>query len=94
MDKPSIQRFQRNPDLVATEMDGDIVMMSIERGEYYGIDGVGPRVWELLESPVTTADIVKTVCEEFEVDETTCRADMERFLGELQDYKLVGVTAN
>jgi len=31
--------FVRNPDLIAADMDGDTVMMSIECGEYYGIGG-------------------------------------------------------
>ena len=43
----------RDPDMIAAEMDGDLVMMSIERGEYFGVGGVGPRLWELLEAPWT-----------------------------------------
>ena len=35
-------RFARNPNLVAAEMDGDMVMMSIEHGTYFGLTGIGP----------------------------------------------------
>ncbi len=87
---PSIL-YLRNPNLIATEMDGDTVMMSIDRGEYFGIGGVGSRVWELLERPRSLTDIVRTICDEFEVDETTCRADIERFIGELQGHGLASV---
>lgn len=31
--------FVRNPDLIATDMYGDTLMMSIEYGEYYGFGG-------------------------------------------------------
>jgi hypothetical protein len=34
--------FVRNPDLIATDMDGAAVMMSIECGEYYDSTGGGP----------------------------------------------------
>ena len=81
--------YIRNSDLITTEMDGDIVMMSIERGEYFGIGGVGSRVWELLEKPVTLPDITAIICAEFDVDQTTCQADMEQFLGELESHGLI-----
>jgi hypothetical protein len=81
--------FVRNPDLIATDMDGDTVMMSIERGEYYGVSGVGTRIWELLETPKTVAQIITSICAEFEVDEATCQADAERFIRELMDNGMV-----
>lgn len=84
-DKP----VQRNPDLIATDMDGDTVMMSIERGEYFGIGGVGSRVWDLLESPVTLADIVISICAEFEVGGADCEADMQAFLQQLHEHDLI-----
>lgn len=78
----------RNPDLIATDMDGDTVMMSMERGEYFGIGGVGSFVWSLLENPVSLNDIVEAICAEFDVDETTCRGDMEHFIAELRQHGL------
>jgi hypothetical protein len=82
-------RFQCNPDLIAADMDGDKVMMSIERGEYFGISGVGPRVWELLAAPISISKITQVICDEYEVDETTCLADMRTFVEELIKHGLV-----
>lgn len=86
-------RVVRMPDLIASEMDGDLVMMSIERGEYYGISGVGTRVWELLERPVTLAEIVAAICREFEVDTSVGEQDMRQFLEELLKRGLVQTVA-
>ena len=79
----------RDPDMIAAEMDGDLVMMSIERGEYFGIGGVGTLAWELLEQPTTVDHLVAAVCEEFEVDADTCRADLLAFAEELMAMGLV-----
>ncbi|WP_207459233.1 PqqD family peptide modification chaperone [Azospirillum sp. SYSU D00513] len=76
-------RLVRNPDFVATDVDGDIVMMSMERGEYYGIGGVGIRVWELLGQPTSLAEVVQTICSEYAVDEATCEKDMRSLIGEM-----------
>lgn len=81
--------FVRNPDLVSTDMDGDTVMMSVERGNYYGIGGVGSRIWELLENPISIDDIVRRICFEFEVDEEVCHDDVSRFVEELMANELV-----
>ena len=79
----------RHPDLVAAEMDGDLVMMSVEQGEYYGVGGVGPRVWELLEEPVSIDGITVTICSEFDVEEDRCREDMALFIHQMFEMGLV-----
>ena len=79
----------RDPDLVAADMDGDLVMMSIDNGEYYGVGGVGPRIWELLESPRTVEQITAAIVEEFDVEADTCREDMLGFIRQLLDMGLV-----
>lgn len=73
----------RDPDMFSTDMDGDTVMISIERGEYLGIGGVGTRAWELLEQPTSIRELVHRICLEFDVDEATCQADMLVFANEL-----------
>ena len=74
---------KRNPQLIAADMDGDTVMMSIESGEYFGLGGVGTRVWDLLAQPHTVAQLTQAICAEYEVDSATCEADIIRFLDEL-----------
>jgi len=80
---PSPTLITRNSNLVAADIDSDLVMMSIEQGEYFGITGVGSRVWELLAAPITVADVVRVICAEYAVDEATCQADMQAFIEEL-----------
>ncbi|MGZ8158157.1 MAG: lasso peptide biosynthesis PqqD family chaperone [Methylobacter sp.] len=82
------QIFQ-NPELVAANMDGDLVMMSIERGEYFGIGGVGPRIWELLAEPNTIGQLVDAICAEYDINETTCQADIIAFVEQLLTNELV-----
>ncbi len=90
MTTPDIStQYRRDSDIIATDMDGDTVMMSIERGEYYGIGGVGSRCWELLAEPMSVEALVKTICAEFDVDKATCQKDMQAFVDELLRLCLV-----
>lgn len=81
----------RNPNQVAAEIDGDLVMMNIGQGEYYGITGVGSRIWELLATPATVADIVRVICTEYDVEEAQCQADTQAFVEELIKLGLASV---
>ena len=60
--------FRRNSDLIGTSIDDELVMLSVERDQYYGLRGVGSRVWELIEDPHTFEELVDQVLEEFDVE--------------------------
>ena len=79
----------RNSELISATVDDDLVMMSMAKGEYYGISGVGARIWELLAEPTTLDSVIDTICAEYEVDSQVCRADVEEFVTRLSDLGLV-----
>lgn len=72
--------IQRKPDLLYNEIDGEVIMLSIENSEYYGIDKVGSRIWELLEKPVSLKQLISRLTEEYEVSEQQCAEDTLAFL--------------
>lgn len=84
--------FVRRPELTAVEMDGELVMMGQEQGEYYGLRDVAASIWHLLAEPRTLDDLVALVSEEYSVSPETCRPDIEEFLDELVGKNLVSST--
>lgn len=79
----------RNGELLTSEIDGETVMMSVENGEYYGMDAIGSRIWGLIEEPRQVSDLVRLLLEEFDTDEETCLADALDFLSQLAEYGVV-----
>ena len=84
-------RIERNPDLIATDMDGEVVMMSIAKGKYYGIDATGSDIWGWLEKPLTVAEIAEKLCAVYEVDEATAQADTLAFVAQMLEHEVVQV---
>lgn len=78
-------------DQVSTELEGEAVILSLADGVYYGLDGVGARVWELLREPRAVAELTEAVVAEFEVDAATAERDLLALLGELAERRLVEV---
>jgi len=72
---------------------GETVLLNIRTEQYFGLDPVGTRIWELLIDSGSASAVQEKLEQEFEVDSTTLREDMERLLGELVDAKLIEVTA-
>lgn len=83
------KQFFRCPEVVAAEIDGAVLLMSVENGEYYGIRGVGGFIWGLLGVPVTLGQLISAIRAEFDIDEVSCQADLEGFLRELVDRGVV-----
>lgn len=59
--------LRRKADLLASTMDGEIVMLDAESGHYFGLSGVGPHIWSLLEQDRSVAEVIGSVKAEFAV---------------------------
>lgn len=77
---------------VSTEVDGEIVMMSVEQGKYYGLDNTGSRVWHLIKNPVSVSELVTILLDEYEDSGNTCERDVLTFLQDLQKQELINVS--
>jgi hypothetical protein len=86
------QRVLRSSDAIAKELDGELVLLDLQSGTYFGLNEVGSRIWELMESPVSVADINTKLLEEFEVSDEVLSADVDAFLGVLHEKKLLSLS--
>lgn len=77
--------------IVASDIDDEKVMMSIENGEYYGLEPVGSRIWEMIEEPVRVTGIIDLLLGQYDVDRETCERDVLAFLNELDVAEIVRV---
>ena len=81
----------RSSNLVSSEIDSDLVILSIENGRYYGTQIVGSRIWSMLgnETPVTA--ICDNLLQEFDVERHVCEQEVLHFLAQLQNEGLIEV---
>lgn len=77
--------------MVTSNLDGELVMMSVENGEYYGLDEIGSRIWELMEKPIVIEKLISFLTLEFEVERQECENDTLEFLEDLFSRKLINL---
>jgi Coenzyme PQQ synthesis protein D (PqqD) len=80
---------KRRERVAAQIADGEAVLLDIESGEYFALNPVGSRIWELSDGTRSTGEIVSVICGEFDVAEDIAMADVREILDELEKEKLV-----
>ncbi len=83
----------RSDGPVGTSIPGETVILDPAKGVYFGLDGVGARVWELLANPIRFGDLIDTLESEYEVDRATLESDIRALLADLTDAGLTGEDA-
>jgi len=74
----------RKAGIPVTDLDGMLLMLNFDSGQYHTLNPVGTRIWQLLESPTTESALVSALTAEFEVTPEECAATVVDFLGELR----------
>jgi hypothetical protein len=69
--------------MISTNLDEETVLMSIEAGAYYGLEGPARSIWEALEKPITYSELLLQLTEEYQTTTETCAPDVEKFLQEM-----------
>jgi hypothetical protein len=78
-------------DQVSSDLDGEMVVLSMQDARYYGFDGVAARIWELVRAPIRVAELRDTILAEYDVPAARCEADLLAFLGEIAAKGLLEV---
>lgn len=84
--------IQRNKEILASDLDGEKVMMSIEKGEYYGLGKTGTFIWNNIEESIKIAELIKLIIENYNVDKKQCFEDIAPFIKDLIEKELIIAT--
>ena len=76
-------------DIDTTDIDGDKVMMDLEKGQYFALNSVASRIWEEIKSPVKLSSVVDILLQEYEVDRETCEKSVIEFVEGLNNAGLL-----
>jgi hypothetical protein len=82
-------KIVRSSDIVFAKVDNEVVALSIEAGNCYGLNPVGSRIWELIQSPIQIRDICAELVREYKVEPSVCEQQVLNLLEELKIDGLV-----
>ena len=82
------RRYARDPDFVHRRIVDEVILVPIARNfgdleSIFTLNGVGARIWDLLDGARSVDEIVEVIVAEYAVDGETARADVAEFLDQL-----------
>lgn len=80
-----------NDEIDATDLNGERVMMNLEKGKYFALNDVGSRIWNIIEEEkeVAVQKIIDKLLDEYDVQSETCKNAVINFINKLRDEELV-----
>lgn len=82
-------RFRAATHVAAAAQGERTVLLDHKGGEYYGLDEVGTRIWQLVGEERSVAGIVDALETEYDAPRETLEADVRRILSELEKLGVV-----
>lgn len=78
-------------EVVTCDLGGEMALLHLEQGTYYGLDAVGARIWKLLAEPQGLAVVRDTLVREFDVEPASCESDLVAVVQQMTDAGLVQI---
>jgi len=76
--------FRRGSHLASVRHGDKVVLMDLDREQFYSLDGVAGRLWDLLEAPATVDQLTTQLAIEYDAPNEILRRDVAEFLAELE----------
>ncbi|TDG12842.1 PqqD family protein [Seongchinamella unica] len=80
-----------SPDVISQEVSGETVLLDLNSENYFGLDEIGTRIWQLIESSGRLQDIYETLLAEYDVEPDQLLEDMEQLLTDIEKAGLVSL---
>lgn len=84
------QQFQVSDDAIGREVAGEMVLLDLANGQYFGLDPVGSRIWDRLsQGPCSFTDLCDMIEAEFDAPRDVIESDTQALIAQLSEKKLV-----
>jgi hypothetical protein len=92
-DQPSTlnlkQTIALSPDVISQEVSGETVLLDLDSENYFGLDEVGTRIWQLIKETNDLNSIYNTLLDEYEVSGERLQQDLTVLLTEIEGLGLI-----
>lgn len=85
------QRVSVSNDVLFQEISGECVLLNMASEQYFGLDDVGTRIWQLLAEHGDTSIVLNQLKQDYDADEDILRDDLANLIHDLNTQGLVNV---
>ena len=76
-------------DVVSRGVRDETVLLNLESEEYFGLDPVGTRMWQVIEETGDPEEVIRRLLGEYDVEESVLRRDLADLIERLEKAGLL-----
>lgn len=81
--------LKANDKVLFQKLGDEAVILHLDSEEYFGLDHVGTRMWEVLTTEGSVEKALPKLLEEYDVEATTLKNDLEELVASLKTEKIL-----
>lgn len=78
-----------SPKVIQETIDGEVVIVNLDNGNYYSLDNVGADIWSLIESGAAVSEVVDRITHRYEGNHADIENAVSQFVAALQQEALI-----
>jgi hypothetical protein len=82
-------RFSISKEVLSQELNGETVLLDLQGESYFGLNEVGARIWQLIQSEHTVDETLNTLSDEYDVSWEQLESDVGKLLNKLTETGLI-----
>ena len=86
---PSKRLVRVTADTLYRDLQGEGILLQLETGQYFGLDAVAHRMWQLMVELGDLDQVQEALVAEYNVAPQTLASDLDHFTAQLVEKKLV-----
>ncbi|MEM1167875.1 MAG: PqqD family protein [Cyanobacteria bacterium P01_H01_bin.35] len=84
------ERFQINsPKVVQETIEGEVVIVNLDKGDYYSLLNTGADIWSAIEKGHSTTEIIAEMTERYEGDRETIETAVNSLITQLREEEII-----
>lgn len=87
--KKSLTRVEISDGVIWRDLGGDVVILNIETGVYFGLNGSGGQIWRELVQHGSVEKTFESLKQQFDVEPDELRRDLDDLVNQLVEKRLV-----
>jgi len=82
-------RVEISDGVIWRDVGGDVVILNVETGIYFGLDGSGGQIWRELVEHGSIEKTLKSLKQQFDAEPDELRRDLDDLLNQFVEKRLV-----
>ncbi len=75
--------------VLAQELEGKMVFLNLQNEQYFSVDEVGARMWQLLSEYGDTEQVLAALLSEYDVERSVLASDLNALIARLSEAGLI-----